>query len=41
MHDDMFRESQGNKVKLEQFIDRLKEILPEVEFRRVNTYTTD
>lgn len=41
MHDDMFRESQGNKVKLEQFIDRLKEILPEVEFRRVDTYTTD
>jgi hypothetical protein len=37
----MFRATSGNRVKLEQFIDRLKEILPDVEFRRVDTFHTD
>jgi len=40
-HDDMFRESNGNKVKLEEFIDELRDILPDVLFRKVDTYTTD
>jgi peptidoglycan/xylan/chitin deacetylase (PgdA/CDA1 family) len=40
-HDHMFRATSGNRVKLEQFIDRLKEILPDVEFRRVDTFHTD
>ncbi|MDA8563098.1 polysaccharide deacetylase family protein [Mariniblastus sp.] len=41
LHGHQFRNSRGNKTKFSEFIDKLKQKLPNAVFKTVDTYLTD